>query len=209
MTPLAVIPFRPLNPKSRLGGIMTREERELFATAMLTDVLEAVTAAGCTPLVLATTPYAVAGARVSVTDADLSSALNTLLCDQDGPVLIIMADIPLATKEAVSAAISTRADVAIVPGRGGGTNAIFLRHGSSFSTDYYGQSFMKHCRIAEERNLSLEVIDSFRLYVDIDEEEDLVDLLIHGTGKSAGLLRSFGFRPVSMQGRVSVTRSSP
>ena len=209
MTPLAVIPFRPINPKSRLSGIMTREEREQFAAAMLTDVLEAVTAAGCTPLVLATTPYSVAGVRVSVTDADLSTALNTLLADQAGPVLIMMADIPLATKEAVTAVIRSRADVAIVPGRGGGTNAIFLQHGSSFSTDYSGQSFMKHCRIAEDRNLSLEVIDSFRLYVDIDEEDDLVDLLIHGTGESATLLRSFGFQPVSMKGRVSVTRPSP
>ncbi|ACL15803.1 2-phospho-L-lactate guanylyltransferase [Methanosphaerula palustris] len=209
MTPLAVIPFRPLNPKSRLSGIMTREERELFAAAMLTDVIGAVTAAGCTPLVLATTPYTVASVRVRVTDADLSTALNTLLRDQDGPVLIMMADIPLATKEAITAVISADADVAIVPGRGGGTNAIYLQQGSSFATDYYGQSFMKHCRIAEERNLSLEVIDSFRLYVDIDEEEDLVDLLIHGTGESAALLRSFGFQPISMKGRVSVIRSSP
>jgi 2-phospho-L-lactate/phosphoenolpyruvate guanylyltransferase len=209
MTPLAVIPFRPMNPKSRLGGIMSREERELFAAAMLNDVLRAVTDAGCTPLVLATTPYTIPGVHVRVTEADLSTALNTLLCDQDGPVLIMMADIPLATKEAVIMAITTRADVAIVPGRGGGTNAIYLQQGRSFFTDYYGQSFMKHCRIAQERHLSLEVVDSFRLYVDIDEEEDLVDLLIHGTGESATLLRSFGFQPVSMQGRVSVARSSP
>jgi len=209
MTPLAVIPFRPMNPKSRLGGIMIREEREFFAAAMLNDVLTAVTGAGCMPLVLATTPYIIPQVQVSVTDADLSTALNTLLCDQSGPVLIIMADIPLATKEAISLVINTRADVAIVPGRAGGTNAIYLQKGSSFATDYYGQSFMKHCRIAEDRHLSLEVVDSFRLYVDIDEEEDLVDLLVHGTGESAALLRSFGFQPVSMQGRVSVARSSP
>lgn len=188
---------------------MTREERELFAAGMLNDVLRAVTDAGCTPLILATTPYTVPGVQVMITDADLSTALNTLLRDQGGPVLIMMADIPLATKESISLVINTRADVAIVPGRGGGTNAIYLQQGRSFSTDYYGQSFMKHCRIAQDRHLSLEVIDSFRLYVDIDEEEDLVDLLIHGTGESATLLRSFRFQPVSMQGRVSVSRLSP
>jgi 2-phospho-L-lactate guanylyltransferase len=50
------------------------------------------------------------------------------------------------------------------------------------------------------------VIDSFRLHTDIDEKEDLVELLIHGTGKSRAFLEELGFYLSAEKGRVRVER---
>lgn len=93
-----------------------------------------------------------------------------------------------------------------MPGRGGGTNAIFVREPAKFHVDYYGMSFLKHIRIAQEAGLSCEVIDSFLLHTDIDEEDDLVELLTHGSGKSRKYLEDLGFVLSAENGRVGVKR---
>jgi len=77
---------------------------------------------------------------------------------------------------------------------------------SAFRVDYYGASFLKHSAIARDRGLQCEVIDSFRLHTDIDEKEDLVELLIHGTGRSRKYLEDLGFSISIEKGRVGVTR---
>ncbi|HZK29927.1 MAG TPA: 2-phospho-L-lactate guanylyltransferase, partial [Methanoregula sp.] len=59
-----------------------------------------------------------------------------------------------------------------------------------------------------EAGLSCEVIDSFRLHTDIDEKEDLVELLIHGTGKSRAFLEELGFILSVDKGRVNVERKA-
>jgi 2-phospho-L-lactate guanylyltransferase len=96
--------------------------------------------------------------------------------------------------------------MAIVPGRGGGTNVIFLNEPQRFHVEYYGTSFLSHLQIAQEAGLSCEVIDSFRLHTDIDEKEDLVELLIHGSGKSRAYIESLGFNLTTENGRVGVGR---
>ena len=67
-------------------------------------------------------------------------------------------------------------------------------------------SFSKHMKIAADAGLSVDVIDSFRLHTDIDEPDDLVELLIHGTGKSRALLEELGFILSVDKGRVRVER---
>jgi 2-phospho-L-lactate guanylyltransferase len=96
--------------------------------------------------------------------------------------------------------------MAIVPGRGGGTNVIFLKEPARLHVDYYGTSFNKHMKIAGDVGLSCEMIDSFRLHTDIDEKEDLVELLIHGDGTSRKYLEDLGFELSVEKGRVRVTR---
>ena len=46
-----------------------------------------------------------------------------------------------------------------------------------------------------------------RTHTDIDEEEDLVELLIHGAGKSGAYLESLGFVLTTDKGRVGITRN--
>ncbi len=205
---LAVIPFRPENPKTRLSCILSQEEREKFALAMLKDVTVNTRLAGCSNILLSTSDYSVEGASTVVMDLGLNEALNSFLPGAGEPVLIIMSDIPLVTPENILSIISSKADCAIVPGRGGGTNSIFIKEPSRFRVDFYGASFLDHVRIAGDAGLSVEVIDSFRMSTDIDEKEDLVEILLHGGGESLRYLRSLGFGLSVNKGRVGVERDS-
>ncbi len=207
----AVIPFKPRNPKTRLSCVLTLEERESFARGMLSDVVQATLAAGCDPCILSTEAYgfegqAFRGAKVVVNSAGLNEALNPLLAATRGPLLIVMADLPLATPQAIRLLTCTPSAMAIAPGRGGGTNAIYLAEASRYHVDYYGASFLKHLAIAGESGLSCEVLDSFRLHTDVDEKEDLVELLVHGTGESRRFLEDLGFFLSIERGRVGILR---
>jgi len=206
MCPPALIPYKPRNPKTRLSALLSQEEREQFAAAMLEDVKAAVRDALCSPVLVCTELFDSEDVQVTITDTDLNGSLNAILSRNVGPTLIIMADLPLADAASVRRVISTEKDVSIVPGRGGGTNAIFMKEPQKFHVDYYGTSFLKHMKIAADAGLSVDVIDSLRLHTDIDEPEDLVELLIHGTGKSRAYLEALGFSLSVDKGRVSVER---
>jgi len=208
MCPHALIPFKPKNPKTRLSTILEPEEREKFAQAMLEDVLGALKEMCWMPVIVSTELFDSEIVQVTVTDADLNQTLNEILPNTSHDVVIIMADLPLASEEAIKRVITTKSDMAIVPGRGGGTNVIFLKEPTKFHVDYYGMSYLKHRKIAEEAGLSCEVIDSFVLHTDIDEKEDLVELLTHGTGKSRKYLEDLGFVLTAENGRVGVERRS-
>jgi 2-phospho-L-lactate guanylyltransferase len=204
---VAVIPFKPKNPKTRLSCVLDEQEREAFAESMLLDVVAAVKDADCQPVILSTELFDSELVQVTIENAGLSDALNQYLACALTDVLIIMADIPLADRESVKRVTGTKQDMAVVPGRGGGTNVIYIREPARFHVDYYGGSFLKHMKIAQECGLSCDVIDSFRLHTDIDEKEDLAELLIHGKGKSRAFLAERGFVLTTENGRVSVDRT--
>jgi 2-phospho-L-lactate guanylyltransferase len=117
-----------------------------------------------------------------------------------------MADLPLATPANITELTSTAAQIAMVPGRGGGTNAIFLKDPTRFHADFYGASFLKHLEIATAADLSCEIIDSFRLHDDIDEVEDIVEVLTLGSGATRRYLERLGFTLSTEDGRVGVKR---
>jgi len=206
MCPHALIPFKLVNPKTRLSCLLNQEEREAFARAMLEDVIYAAKDANCSPVIVGTELFDSEDIQVTVKDADLNQTLNSMLPQSVGEILIIMADLPLANAQAIQRVIATEKDIAIVPGRGGGTNVIFIKEPQRYHVDYYGTSFLKHVKIAEDAGLSCEVIDSFRLHTDIDEKEDLVELLVHGKGKSRAYLEELGFVLTVEKGRVGVER---
>jgi 2-phospho-L-lactate guanylyltransferase len=119
----------------------------------------------------------------------LNEVLNEEIKDEKEPVLIIMADVPLATPESINKIICREEDVVIAPGREGGTNALFLRKPYKFAVSYYGISCLKHIETARRRDLSYAIHDSFFISTDIDEVDDLSELLIHG--REGGRSRSF------------------
>jgi 2-phospho-L-lactate guanylyltransferase len=207
MSVRAIIPFKPKNPKTRLSPVMSQEERETFAEMMLGDVLDAVTDAECIPTILSTAPYCLTGIETIVHTGGLNEALNDVLPRSADPILIVMSDLPLITPANITELVSTTARMAMVPGRGGGTNAIFLHNPSGFRADFYGASFLKHLEIAGELGLSVEIIDSFRLHDDIDEVEDLVEVLALGGGASRRFLERLGFVLSTENGRVGVKRN--
>ena len=204
----AIIPFKPENPKTRLSSVMSRAERARFACAMLTDVTRAVRAAGCNPLILSTHPFVFPDNDVRVVESGLNETLNQVLPLYQGHVCIIMADLPLADRESIVRLVSSEADVAIVPGRGGGTNCLSIREGRRFRASYYGASFKKHWDYCVEHGMTAEVTDSMRLHIDIDEPYDLVEVLLHGSGESRRFLDSIGFSLEITGGRLKIHRDS-
>ena len=211
-----VVPYAAREPKTRLADALTPDERSSFARAMLDDVLAAVRATGREPEVLATAPVEV-GAPVTVDDRPLTPAVDGVLAETDGPVAVVMADLALATPDALSrlfeadagvasgAEAATGPGVTIAPGRGGGTNALVVRH-PEFRVDYHGTSYLDHLEIARNVGAEVAVVDSHRLATDVDEREDLAEVLIHASGESYEWLRDAGFSLAGDESRVGVVR---
>jgi len=199
-----VVPFAVSEPKTRLASVLSPEERREFARAMLDDVLAALRAIGREPEVLATERVDV-DAPVTVDDRALDPAVNDVLETTDGPVTVVMADLGLATPDALDRLFEPEADVVLAPGRGGGTNAFVARH-PDFRVDYHDASIRDHRRIA--RNLTDDVIevDSFRLATDVDDPADLAEVMLHGEGEATDWLEARGFELSLDDGRVGVSR---
>lgn len=203
----AVIPYKKAGAKSRLSPVLSLQEREEFVELMLNQVIDSLTEAGIENVdILSPSVYgleAMKKARVLLDEKDLNEALNRYLEEAEGPVLIVMADLPLLSPEHVKEITSTKKDICIVPGKGGGTNAIFIKNPSKYRVRYYGSSFLTHCSIATDSGQSFEIYDSFLAGTDIDEPEDLVELLIHGKGPAKNYV-DHKFKIEIKKGRVGL-----
>ncbi len=208
-----VVPFKRNNAKSRLAGILTPEERDALAMNMLRDVMDALDGFEVdilTPSMLSNQEVDLSP-HVLLSDYGLNEALNEYLNSRAGhdndSVMIVMADLPLISSKHIKEIAGLDADVVIAPGKGSGTNILYIRDPSGFHVDYYGTSFLDHLRIAHESGSSVEVYDSFAVSTDIDETEDLVELMIHGNGRASRMLADSGFTVAVRDGRAEVERS--
>jgi len=215
-----VVPFAASDPKTRLADVLSADGRAAFAAAMLDDVLAAVRATGRDPEVLATAPVE-ADAPVTVDRRPLTEAVNAVLAETDGLGQRSLADLALATPDALADLFDREADVAIAPGRGGGTNALVAHH-PEFRVDYHGTSYLDHRKVAREVEADVAVVDSHRLATDVDERADLAEVLIHGgsadeerlaspddpreTSRARAWLRRAGFDLAEEGGRTTVSR---
>ena len=201
----AVIPFDVRTPKQRLSSVLEPDERADFARAMLQDVIDAMAPTRFEPTVVATGPLdGDLGVPVRVDDRSLDAVVDAAI-DAGTPVAVVMADLPLVTAATLERFAETAGDVVFAPGIGGGTNAMLVRDGA-FSVDYHGVSIGDHRAIARAAGLSIGEIDSFRLGLDVDEPEDLLEVLLHGQGNSVDWLESAGFSVETTDGRATATR---
>jgi 2-phospho-L-lactate guanylyltransferase len=171
---------------------------------MLADVLAAVRGAGGDPEILATAPVdRPVDAPVSVDDRALSVAVQDAVADGPLPAAVVMADLALATPEAVGRLFDAGGDVVLAPGTEGGTNGLVVRE-PGFAVDYHGASFRDHVDAAERADLAVATVDSFRLAVDVDDEGDLVDVLVHGDGRASEWLADAGYEVAVRDGEPVV-----
>lgn len=208
------IPFKARGAKSRLSTILKDDERQLFATLMLEDVIRSLKSSAVDEIILLSTSEEGIGAIESshgieclIDDRDLNSAINSILKNETNPVMVVMSDLPLIGSSEIDEMLDFREDLVIAPGIGGGTNILVVRSPEHFRVDYYGNSLQDHINIARKHGLSFYIYYSFLAAVDIDEEADLVELLIHGDGTAAAsYLRTLGVSLSVNQGRVTVKR---
>ncbi len=184
----AVIPYKKQNAKSRLSPVLSLEEREHFVELMLRDVVKSLKEADIKNIDILTTPSNGVPQDLEVnihsSEHDLNEAINDYLEKMQDPVLVIMADLPMVSPKHLKEISSADEDLVIVPGKGGGTNILFIKNPDKFHVKYYGSSFLNHCNIAKEMQQSIHVYDSFLLSTDIDEPHDLVEIMLHGHGAS-------------------------
>lgn len=199
-----VIPFCPRQPKTRLSQVMSIEERQQFACAMLQDVIDTVQSTGTDPEVLSTESLGI-DCSVTVDDGQLSNVINHLIETTNDDIAVVMADLPLLTSSSLSQLLKMKGDIVIAPGRGGGTNGIVIRH-NEFRVDYHGNSYQDHLTYAEAIDIDVSEIDSFAFATDIDEPEDLGEVLLHSQGKATEWLRDAGFSLETTASRVTLHR---
>ncbi len=200
----AVVPFKTRGAKTRLSPFLSSTERQAFSEVMLRDVLRSLRGTDITILATEDFDPGWEGARVQVDAHDLNTSLNAYIADLHGPTLIVMSDIPLIREWHAHEMCSE--GITLAPGRGGGTNAIFMRDPSRFHVDFYEVSFLKHVAIAKQCGLPLKILDSFYLSTDIDTPEDLTEVLIHCPGESCQYLRDIGVRLSYGKSRIGVER---
>lgn len=212
-----LVPFAAERPKTRLAEVLPLADRRAFADAMLTDVLAAIRGADFSPTILTTEPLDRSAEQI-VDDHSLTTAVNDVLADRtpshDRPLGIVMADLALATPDAVerlagrddSGGGGDPVDLVVAPGLGGGTNALVVRT-PEFRVDYHGASVRDHREIAREVDATVREVDSRRLATDVDDPADLAEVLLHSDGAAAGWLRENGFELDTGDGRVGVDKT--
>lgn len=208
-----IVPYDSRDPKTRLAPLLSESERRSLSRAMLRDVVGVVRAAGHDPELLVPAPIdadgVLADVPVTVDDRALTPAVNAVLDrvgESVGEVGVVMADLPLATPTALRRLVATEGDVAIAPGRGGGTNAAVVRT-PEFSVDYHGASYRDHRVAAEQAGLSVGAVDSMRLATDVDRPADLVAVLLHADGRTREWVGDAGIELDPDGGRVGVRRA--
>lgn len=113
--------------------------------------------------------------------------LNFNDCD----FLILPSDIPLIKREHVVTVRNMNNDLIISPSKGGGTNLLCFNSDFNFKTFFGQMSYFKHLNHANELGMSINLIESFYLSLDMNTPEDLGELLLHGMGTySFDFLRS-------------------
>jgi len=204
--PLVLVPVNRLDrAKGRLAELLAPEERVAIAEATLRTVVDAVRTAGW-PLVILTADkraHDVAGRDAEHLDEDpalrglnaqIEAALRTVEAPPGG-VLILHADLPLASAKALMALSEAAApppSVTMVRSGDGGTNAMLLRPHLGFRLAYGVDSFERHREAATTAGMEVRVVESEELSLDLDTPADLLALVSRPGGRDtrAGRLLS-------------------
>lgn len=191
MSTWVIIPVKPLRlAKSRLAKILTPEQRQLFAEAMLRRVLAVVKSvpqvAGT--LVISRDNHALAIAReygaktiqetgAPELNAALTRATSVIASWGSEAILVIPADLPLIAPEDVISIIELgqhpRSIVLATDRNRDGTNALLIRPPGLIDYAYGDGSYQRHAVNGRDAGAVVSVYESERMLQDIDLPEDI------------------------------------
>lgn len=179
----AIIPFNFGRPrKTRLAAILSPDERNALALAMVKHVVAVLAAAPSVGAVQLLSPVDPALPETlwredggGGLNAELGAARDAL---GGAPVLLIHADLPLLTTADVEVLLAAAAQgSAIAPDLAGrGTNALALADGGAVALSFGEDSFARHRAALPDASL----VESAGLGCDVDDEGSLRMAMAHG-----------------------------
>lgn len=186
----AVVPVKTLDAaKRRLAGALDPAARRGLSLAMLADVLDALDATpgldGAAVVSRDADVMALARRRglrvIPETGAGLNAAVvqaaNVLSAEGCARLLVMPADLPLASPEEIGqilAALAEAPGLALVPDRHGvGTNALACAPPHAIAPRFGAGSFARHLEAARDAGIPATVLRLPGLGLDIDTPEDL------------------------------------
>lgn len=191
----AVVPLRwPGEPKRRLGGLLSVQQRRALSLAMVSDVcatlaktpgIRAIAIVAPGPLPKSCQPP---GAQVLVSQATGYSAAARAgveaAADRGAAAsLVLPSDLPLLSVADVGRLIGAihEHDVVLAPDRFGyGTNVLGVRSTIAFPFQFGERSFRRHMQATIAGGWSVEILRSRALGHDVDRPIDLIDLPASG-----------------------------
>lgn len=188
----AIVPVKPWNlAKSRLKSILSQEQRETLAAAMLRHVLtllvESPEISGV--LVISRDSHVLAEARALGANTVVESGtpeLNPSLTRAThitrtwgaSATLMLPSDLPLITAENISEIVQmghdVRQTIVIAPDRHeDGTNALLMRPPAIINYAFGPGSFQRHQQLAKAAGVAVQVYRSPLVALDVDTRDDL------------------------------------
>ncbi|HZR58354.1 MAG TPA: 2-phospho-L-lactate guanylyltransferase [Terriglobales bacterium] len=213
---MILIPVKNLDyAKQRLASLLDQLTRTKLAHAMLSDVLEAVSACPSHPEVSIVTSdtFAVELARTFnfqvITDTANRSETDaiemaTRICEQRGisSTLVIPADIPLIQPSELEQVLQAAPDegTVLVPAADGrGTNAVLRNPANLFPLRFGNDSFKPHLEAARATNRPCTVLQLPGIALDIDNRSDLRELAdTPGKSRAQQLVRQWNLNELPL-----------
>lgn len=202
---VVIVPVKSAGRKSRLSGLLGRSDRDQFARALLTDVLDVLGRTGLIRSSVIVSPdggmlelAARAGARALPEPRDngvnAAVALGVRSVGRASDVLVIPSDLPLLRPSELRHLLSLRSQgikVGIAPSLAfDGTNALLFSSGHPVPLSYDDDSFWNHLSGAAREGLSVGVCTEPGLMFDVDSPEEFRALArSKSAGRSARLAR--------------------
>lgn len=223
---IAIIPVSSFNEsKTRLSPFLSDDERIELLKVMLNDIINIIRDE-VNEIVLVSKDSDVKNFAkelnvnfVSEKNHEndfLNNALSDAICEvkmnfPHNDILILPADIPLIKPQHIATLKNMDNDLIISPSKGGGTNLLCFNNEYEFKTLFGEMSYFKHVNAANELGMSINLIESFYISLDMNTPEDLGELLLHGIGTyTFEFLRSLNIVVTSSHGqeRLNVKREN-
>ena len=179
--PVPLVPLKALaEAKGRLAPEVGPLQRRLLAIAMFEDVIGALQAVPALAAPVVVSPDREVWRRADAMGCrvveeppgagDLNAALASAAKASDGsPLLVVAADLPLASAAGLERVLAADAPVAVVPSAdGGGTNVLAWRDPASFAPSFGPDSAARHLAVPGAVR-----VDDPGLSLDVDTVDDL------------------------------------